>query len=98
MHADAYFNRAISYTESEINKAIEDLTKAIKLNPDDAATYYLFRGQAWLQIGKREKSESDWRLARNLGMESIPDIDKIIEIGKLSASLLREKNIRKGTQ
>ena len=78
-HADAYFNRGITYRESELAKAIEDLTEAIKLKPDDVATYYIFRGLAWLRLGEQEKVESDLTTAKNMGMDINTGLDKIVQ-------------------
>ena len=71
-------NRGLAYSKrGEVERAIEDYTKAIELKPDYAETYY-HRGGAFLRLGEREKAKSDIATARHLGSDSIVALDKII--------------------
>ena len=47
------------------DKAIEDLTKAIKLNPDNA-DYYFIRGLAYKLMGLHDKAEQDYKKAQEM--------------------------------
>ena len=76
--ADTYYNRGLAHSRNgELDKAIQDYTKAIELNPDHAEAYYN-RGGAFLRLGEPEKAKSDLVTARNLGSDTIIALDKIL--------------------
>ena len=57
--AEAYFNRGVSYYElNRYEEAIEDLTRAIELNPEDD-TYYGRRSLAYLFTDQLDKAQQD---------------------------------------
>ena len=77
--AKTYYNRGLAYSRNgELDKAIENYTKAIELKPDYAEAYYN-RGGAFLRLGEREKAKSDLAVARHLGSDSIVALDKILQ-------------------
>ena len=76
--AETYYNRGLAHSRNgELDKAIQDYTKAIELNPDHAEAYYN-RGGAFLRLGEPEKAKSDLVTARNLGSDTITALDKIL--------------------
>ena len=76
--AETYYNRGLAHSKNgELDKAIENYTKAIELKPDYADAYYN-RGGTWLRIGEREKAKSDLATARNLGVDVLIAIDRIL--------------------
>ena len=76
--ADTYYNRGLAHSRNgELDKAIQDYTKAIELKPDYAEAYY-YRGGAFLRLGEPEKAKSDLVTARNLGSDTITALDKIL--------------------
>ena len=76
--AETYYNRGLAHNKNgELDKAIENYTKAIELKPDYADAYYN-RGGTWLRIGEREKAKSDLATARNMGVDVLIAIDRIL--------------------
>jgi len=76
-HADIYYHLGFAHSKNgELDKAIENYTKAIELKPDYAEAYY-YRGGAWLRLGNREKAKSDLATAKKLGSDVITALDKI---------------------
>jgi len=58
--AEAYSNRGIAYAKlNKYERAIEDFSKAIALNPDDAEAYYN-RGIAYAKLNKYERAIKDY--------------------------------------
>ena len=58
-----YYNRGITYSENgEVERAIEDYTKAIELNPKFAQAYYQ-RGVAYSKKGEVECAIEDYTQA-----------------------------------
>ncbi len=56
----AYYNRgSVYYDQKQYAKAIEDLTKAIELNPEFASGYYN-RGAVYKNIGENALAQADW--------------------------------------
>ena len=76
--ADTYYQRGLVHAQNgELDKAIEDYTKAIALKPNYADAYYN-RGGAFLRLGEQEKAESDLTIARNMGSDAITALDEIL--------------------
>ena len=76
--AEVYHNRGLAHSKNgELEKAIEDYTKAIELKSDYAEAYYN-RGGAWLRLGERKKAKLDLETARKLGSDTIIALDKIL--------------------
>lgn len=74
-HADAQknpypFPTTNQFVESrgEFDQAIADFNEAIRINPDDAETYYC-RSIAYREKGDESKSEADLSKAEELGYE-----------------------------
>lgn len=66
VRVQAYYNRALAYqTKKKWQKAAEDLTQAIQLEPKTPA-YYHTRAEAYRQMGQRDKSEADLRRSKEL--------------------------------
>ena len=66
----SYFNRAYSYADlGEHELAVQDLTEAIRLDPQYAIAYYN-RAIAYQHLGMTEESESDFDKAKELGFDS----------------------------
>jgi tetratricopeptide (TPR) repeat protein len=62
----AYINRGVSYFHTQqYDKAIDDYTKAIHLNPNNADAYYN-RGVSYQSKGKLRKAKADFRKADHL--------------------------------
>jgi len=58
--AKVYYNRGIAWDKKgEHDKAIEDYTEAIRINPKDADTY-INRGVAWGEKGELDKAIEDF--------------------------------------
>ena len=77
--AETYYQRGLAHAKNgELERAIEDYTKAIELNPNYADAYYN-RGGAWLRLGEPEKAKSDLATARHLGSDAITALDKILQ-------------------
>ncbi len=76
--ANTYYNQGLVHSKNgELDKAIENYTKAIELKPNYVDAYYN-RGGAWLRLGEREKAKSDLTTARNMGSDAITALDKIL--------------------
>jgi len=64
--AEAYSNRGIAYAKlNKYEQAIEDFSKAIELNPDDAEAYYN-RGLAYAKLNEHEQAIEDYGKAIKL--------------------------------
>ena len=57
--------------------AIDDYSKAIKLQPHFADAYY-HRSKVWLHIGDTEKAKSDMITASSIGINSNTAIDELV--------------------
>ena len=65
---DAY-NRGVDHAiRGEFDKAIDDFTEALRLNPEDADNYNN-RGIANEDNGEQAKADADFAKARELGFE-----------------------------
>ena len=58
----------LKHVKSEIDSALEAISEAIALNPDDANAYFC-RGELWLHIQVWEKAKADLTAAKNMGMD-----------------------------
>ena len=77
--AETCYNRGLAHAKNgALERAIEDYTKAIELNPNYADAYYN-RGGTFLRLGEREKAKSDLATARDMGSEAITALDKILQ-------------------
>ena len=77
-YARTYYNRGLAHSKNdELDKAIQNYTKAIELIPDYADAYYN-RGGAFLRLGEREKAKSDLAIARHLRSDDIVALDEIL--------------------
>ncbi len=64
-----YFSRGMSYLKNgEVEDAVSDLSKAIKLNPENAVAFFA-RGNAYRKKGYDEKAISDYSKALQLNPE-----------------------------
>ena len=64
---DDYINAARTANEKgQYQRAIEDLSKVIELDPKDALTYQ-YRGLAYAKLGKRDLADKDQKKAKELG-------------------------------
>ena len=64
-----YILRGYAYTHKrEFGLAIQDYTKLIELNPDEAGTYFS-RSLVWLCMSKWTDAESDLTSARSKGLD-----------------------------
>jgi tetratricopeptide (TPR) repeat protein len=80
--ATSYFNRAYSYLiRREFQKAADDYTKMIELNPQDVDTVvaYFYRGCAYRELGEVKKALSDYNKAMELDPENSAFYKKCIE-------------------
>ena len=76
--AEAYYYRELAQSKNgELEKAIENYTKAIELKPDYADAYYR-RSRAWLHLGEPEKAKSDMKIASSIGINSATASDEIL--------------------
>ena len=76
--AETYYNRGLAHSKNgELDKAIQDYTKAIELKSNYTEAYYN-RGGAWLRLGARKKAKSDLATARHLGSDDIIALDRIL--------------------
>lgn len=76
--ATKYYNRGVTHSRNgELKLAIENYTQAIELDPNNSDAYYS-RGGAWLRLGETEKAKADLATARNLGINAITAIDRIM--------------------
>lgn len=58
-----YYTRGIAFSEKgKVDRAIEDYTKAIELNPKFAEAYYQ-RGRAYAKNGELDKAIADYTIA-----------------------------------
>ncbi len=65
--ADAYFQRGFAYEKKgDHDKAIVDLTEAIRLNPNGAMAYHN-RGVAYSANGDTSRADADFAKAKELG-------------------------------
>lgn len=80
--ATSYFNRAYSYLIGrEFQKAVDDYTKMIELNPQDVdiVVAYFYRGCAYRELGEVKKALSDYNKAMQLDPEDSAFYKKCIE-------------------
>lgn len=69
-----YFLIAKEYMKNNLySRAIELYNEAVKLTPDDPDIYYN-RGVAFSYSGDAESACNDWKMAKNLGLESASSI------------------------
>lgn len=67
----AYFNRGkANAMQGNFYKALDDLNNAININPDFAMSYYT-RGMVYYTIGKKDESDSDLKIAKELGVQKV---------------------------
>ena len=67
-----YANRAFdSYKKKDYAKAISDYNTAIRIDPNDATSYYN-RGLAYRQQGENDKAQADFAKAKQLGYTGPP--------------------------
>lgn len=65
--AKMHFGRGrIWFNMGEYDDAIEELTKAIELDSEQAEPY-VYRGRCWAKKGEKKKSEADFEKAKELG-------------------------------
>lgn len=66
----AYYRRGVSYAKNaEYAKAITDYDEVIQRAPKHAEAYRR-RGEAWHHLKEQEKADADWKVAKELGMDS----------------------------
>ena len=76
--AEAYYNRGLDHSKNgELDKAIQNYTKAIELKPNYADAYYR-RSKAWLHLGEWEKAKADMQTASSIGINSRAALDQIL--------------------
>jgi ankyrin repeat protein len=69
--ADGYSERGgYFYRQKQFERAIEDYTSAVRLNPKNDNPYY-WRGRAWAEKGNFEQAVSDWDKAIELNWRNI---------------------------
>jgi len=56
--AESYYSRGNCYSIEEQEKAVDDFSKAISLEPQNDR-YYKFRASAYIRIGENEKGKAD---------------------------------------
>ena len=67
--AEAYVNRGLAYAlMGQYERAIQDFTEAIRLNPQDAEAYYV-RGLIYGELGKSDEAARDFAKAKELGYD-----------------------------
>lgn len=67
------FSRAYAYAKLGGHElAVQDLTEAIRLDPQNGDAYYN-RGIAYQHLGMTEESESDFEKAKELGVDAETD-------------------------
>jgi tetratricopeptide (TPR) repeat protein len=78
IHPGAFKNRAVLHIElkSDHKAAIEDYTRAIQLNPNDATTYR-YRAESLQQAGDIDGACSDLYVAKELGDEQAAALIKV---------------------
>jgi Tfp pilus assembly protein PilF len=60
-------NRGIAYAaKGDADKAIADLTEAIRLDPKSGVAYYV-RGRVYMKTGEQDKAKADFAQAKRLG-------------------------------
>lgn len=80
---EVHSGRAQCYMKlGQYQKAADDLTKAIKLNPNPSGAQYFKRGLAYDRLGEVEKMESDFATAKKLGYKFVAPTDEIQYPGK----------------
>ncbi len=68
--ADSYCKRGDHfYWEDKFDRAIEDYTSALALDPEKDRAYF-FRGRAWAQAGNAQRAVDDWKRAIKLDWHS----------------------------
>lgn len=73
---DIYYNRAIAWARlGNRQKAIDDLTSAIRIDGDSAPAYY-HRAQLYAQIGDMEKAAADMAICKSLNAKGKRDIPR----------------------
>ncbi|MHC4540673.1 MAG: ankyrin repeat domain-containing protein [Planctomycetota bacterium] len=64
--SDSYYERGDHfYWQHEFDRAIEDCSSAIRLNPENDSAYYC-RGRAWAQKDNPQQAVADWKRAIEL--------------------------------
>lgn len=72
----AYNNRGISYlSKGQLDRAISDFSKAIEINPKDAAAY-CSRGITYFIKNEYDKAWNDFKQAQTLGGQIHPEFLK----------------------
>ena len=67
--AEEYFDRgSFSFEIGEMDDAIKDFSKAIKLSPKNSH-YYFSRSEVYRLLNQTEKSSRDYKKARQFGYE-----------------------------
>jgi tetratricopeptide (TPR) repeat protein len=73
IYAEFYFNRGLDYAnKGQLDQAISDYTKALEMNPRNAAAYNN-RGIAYFHKREYKKSWTDVEKARSLGYQIDPE-------------------------
>ena len=74
--ANAYNNRGASYwNKGDYEYAVCDYEKALAVDPKLAIAYFN-RGESWLRVQDWEKAQSDFSIARNLGIDVVSTFTK----------------------
>ena len=72
----AFYNRGVIFQDKgQYNMAISDFSKAIEINPKDAAAYYS-RGITYFIINEYDKAWNDFKQAQTLGGQIHPEFLK----------------------
>ena len=75
---DILFVVVLTGRKGELDRALQDFTKALELNPNSSQAYYA-RGIVHLSLGEWQKAQSDLTAAKSMGLD-------------ISASFRRDNN------